>query len=559
MHSAAIHEMTQHGHTRGSEGDPTLPAIGSVIAGKYRVDRVVGSGGMGVVLGATHLELGQEVAIKVLTVADDDARRDEARERFLREGRATAALHSDHVVRVYDVGTLTDGAPFMVMELLRGNDLAKVLQQSGPLSIELACDCVRQAAEAIACAHAQRIVHRDLKPANLFLTQRSDGSALVKVLDFGISKTTRADLERLTGELTLDRSVLGTPFYMSPEQVRDAKHVDERTDIWSLGLILHELLAGSPAFHGSTLPGLCAAITADPPAALRLKRPEVPVDLEDIVLRCLQKDPARRYQSARQLCERLSPWTGRTESGQPLPVAADRSRALDAELSQLRDGSTVSLNPDGGTLASAVFTKSGRQRSSAAGASATGPVAPTGTAPGGSHRLTPRSRDLLLLGATASALLLAALLLQIFAARRPAPEPDRNAAVATQLAPPAPAASAPVASAESRTFSLYIDSRPTEAQVFEADEQVGTTPLRIDVHSASVANTPRTFTVRKDGYLPYTIAQGSSAKDERVLAALTPMPAALKPNPRLPSSKPAPKVAATSAASASSGDIFLQR
>ncbi|HEY3255496.1 MAG TPA: serine/threonine-protein kinase, partial [Polyangiaceae bacterium] len=204
------------------DGAASLPAIGEVIVGKYRVDSVLGSGGMGIVLCATHLALGQRVAIKVLTVSDEDARRDEARERFLREGRATAALVSDHVVRVYDVGMLANGAPFMVMELLRGKDLARTLQEQGPLSIERACDCVRQAAEAIACAHAQGIVHRDLKPSNLFLTQRSDGTPLVKVLDFGISKTMGSELSRVTGDLTAERSVLGTPFYMSPEQVRDA-------------------------------------------------------------------------------------------------------------------------------------------------------------------------------------------------------------------------------------------------------------------------------------------------------------------------------------------------
>ena len=378
------------------DGVPSIPAIGAVVAGKYRVDSVVGTGGMGVVLCATHLELGQRVAIKVLTVPDDDARRDEARERFLREGRATAALLSDHVVRVYDVGTLATGAPFMVMELLRGQDLARVLEQQGQLAIELACDCVRQAADAIASAHAQGIVHRDLKPSNLFLTQRSDGSALVKVLDFGISKTTNPALEPLTGNLTATRSVLGTPFYMSPEQVRDAKKVDLRTDIWSLGLILHELLSGSPAFEGTTLPGVCAAIAADPPAALRLKRPEVPVEVEAIVLKCLEKEPARRFQSARELVLRLAPWTGRAETAIS-PKLSDRTTRSSplfelAELAGLRDGSTVSLTPPPGTstLASAVFTQSGERvvvggvnHSKLAAARALLAARPASTSPGG--------------------------------------------------------------------------------------------------------------------------------------------------------------------------------
>jgi serine/threonine protein kinase len=355
--------MSPHSFSAELDDAPALPGVGDVIAGKYRVDSILGTGGMGKVFGATHLELGQKVAIKVLTVQEDDSRRDEARERFLREGRATAALVSDHVVRVYDVGTLETGAPFMVMEALRGQDLAQTVQRGGPLPIELAADCVRQAAEAIACAHREGIVHRDLKPSNLFLTQRSDGSPLVKVLDFGISKSMQAELDPTSGSLTATRSVLGTPFYMSPEQVRDAKKVDFRTDIWSLGLILHELLSGSPAFDGSTLPGVCAAIAADPPAALRLKRPEVPVELEAIVLKCLQKDPMRRYQSASSLVAALAPWTGRADSNlAPLNDATIRSAPPSQILEELHSGATVSLSrANSGTMASAQLTRSGER------------------------------------------------------------------------------------------------------------------------------------------------------------------------------------------------------
>ncbi len=345
--------------------DRATPAIGDVISGKYRIDSILGTGGMGKVFGATHLGLGQKVAIKVLIVEPDDSRRDEAQERFLREGRATAALVSDHVVRIYDVGTLDSGAPFMVMEQLRGNDLAQLLQRTGPFAVDLAADCVRQAASAIAAAHAQGIVHRDLKPSNLFLTQRSDGSPLIKVLDFGISKNMQAELEPLTGSLTATRSVLGTPFYMSPEQVRDAKKVDFRTDIWSLGLILHELLSGSPAFEGSTLPGVCASIAADPPAALRLKRPEVPVELEQIVLKCLEKDPLRRFQTAAALVDKLAPWTGRAESGVLSPLSDATIRSSPATMNRLEllhQGETLSeLSSDTGTMASAKLTQSGER------------------------------------------------------------------------------------------------------------------------------------------------------------------------------------------------------
>ena len=574
--------MNQHANTAEFEGAPVTPAIGDVIAGKYRVESVVGSGGMGVVLCATHLELGQRVAIKVLTVPEEDARRDEARERFLREGRATAALVSDHVVRIYDVGTLSSGAPFMVMELLRGQDLARTLQQGGPLAVELACDCVRQASDAISCAHAHGIVHRDLKPSNLFLTQRSDGSPLVKVLDFGISKTTGSELEPLTGNLTETRSVLGTPFYMSPEQVRDAKKVDVRTDIWSLGLILHELLSGSPAFEGTTLPGVCAAIAADPPAALRLKRPEVPIEVEAIVLKCLEKDPNRRFQSARELYNRLTPWTGRAESGLPSPLsdATIRSSSLPFDLTELRDGSTVALGPassaDSGTLASAGFAQSGER---VVGSTVPAhskfdstltevapdkpPVAVVAAAPSGPGLGKPAT---IALGASAVlglGLIIAWSLASGSAAPPLAKLPAAESSpVAAQLPPAVP------------TFTVLIESTPAGAQVFEGDSLLGTTPLRVLVNPAKGPPLPRTFDVRHTGYLPYTIVQGASATDQHVLAELqaepsaigaqkstsqTPLPA-VTPTPTLAVKKrPAAPKAAPSEPPKPDRDIFMQR
>jgi len=555
--------MIKPADTKELEGESSIPAIGEVIVGKYRVDSVVGSGGMGIVLSATHLELGQRVAIKVLTVSDQDERRDEARERFLREGRATAQLVSDHVVRVYDVGTLENGAPFMVMELLRGQDLAHTLQQHGPLSIERACDCVRQAAEAIACAHANGIVHRDLKPSNLFLTQRSDGTPLVKVLDFGISKTTGSESERAPSNLTAERSVLGTPFYMSPEQVRDAKAVDLRTDIWSLGLILHELLSGSPAFEGTTLPGVCASIAADPPAALRLKRSEVPVEVEAIVLKCLEKDAAKRFQSARELIASLSPWTGRAESPSLSNATMRSSSSLGLELEELRAGSTVALSarPDAGTLASAVFTRSGPRLIGSRAADhskhdptlAEAPLSPSST----SHpvnSLTRRRKAALVAG---GALLLALSYLAVRGA--PRTSETQAATTAALAAPHVPQpvslpASAPVSPA-SPAFRLQIDSNPAGAEVFEEGRLLGSTPIQLSVESARTGQTARTFSLRKAGYLPYTIVQSAAEKDAHVLAELVAERIA-KPRPSL-KKPPASKAPSTEAKSGS--DIFMQR
>jgi serine/threonine-protein kinase len=277
---------------------------------------------MGVVLAAQHLQLGQKVAIKLLLA--NSTEREPASTRFLREARAAAGLHSDHVVRIYDLGTLESGVPFMVMELLRGSDLGTVIETRGPLPVNLALEYVLQACDAIAEAHALGIIHRDLKPSNLFLTRRSDGEPLIKVLDFGISKALGPD-SQLEGELTATRTVLGSPFYMSPEQVRDSKNVDSRSDVWALGVILQELITGEPAFFADTFPGICAAIVADPPVSIRAQRSDVPEEVEAIVRRCLEKNPRDRYQSVPELMRALEALLPRRSRSLPSvrPVARE--------------------------------------------------------------------------------------------------------------------------------------------------------------------------------------------------------------------------------------------
>jgi serine/threonine-protein kinase len=242
---------------------------------------------MGVVVSALHLELDQRVAVKFLLAQIASP---EAVARFVREARAAVKIRSEHVARVIDVGRLGDGAPYMVMEYLEGRDLAAQLAH-GPLPIEDAVDYVIQAADAMAEAHAEGIVHRDLKPANLFLTWRSDGAPVIKVLDFGISKLQTPDSEL---SLTRTSAVMGSPVYMSPEQARAVHSVDARTDIWSLGIILFELVSGRTPFRGSTLPELITAIAMDAPEPLRKLRPDAPEELELVISRCLEKDRTRR-------------------------------------------------------------------------------------------------------------------------------------------------------------------------------------------------------------------------------------------------------------------------
>lgn len=286
------------------EATATIPAPGEVIAGKYQVEQTLGDGGMGVVLAARHLQLGRRVALKFLKA--EATTQPFARQRFLREAQAASSIHSEHVARVIDVGTLDDERPYMVMEHLVGTDLARLLPQTR-LSIEDAVGYLIQACEAIASAHAVGVVHRDLKPSNLFLARCADGSPLIKVLDFGIAKA--IDTDRLVdGSLTTTGTALGSPMYMSPEQVRDAKVVDRRTDIWGLGATLFELLAGRPPFDADTIPALCAKIVADAPEPLCALRTDVPQSLEDVVLVCLRKDPTKRYANVGELAEALEPF-----------------------------------------------------------------------------------------------------------------------------------------------------------------------------------------------------------------------------------------------------------
>jgi tRNA A-37 threonylcarbamoyl transferase component Bud32 len=275
---------------------------GDILAAKYRVDRVLGAGGMGVVVAATHLQLDQRVALKFLVDRGID---EQASFRFLREARAVVRLRSENVVRVLDTGSLDNGQPYIVMELLEGRDLAQELSARGPVSVVEAVDWVLQACEGIAEAHAAGIVHRDLKPANLFLTRRADRSVLIKVLDFGIAKV--LDLQRAPDySLTKTATLMGSPHYMSPEQIRNAKSVDQRADIWALGIVLYELLTGSAPFSATTAPALLAQIVADPPRPLRPLRPEVPKALEAVIARCLEKEPARRFADIPELARELS-------------------------------------------------------------------------------------------------------------------------------------------------------------------------------------------------------------------------------------------------------------
>jgi len=272
--------------------------VGQVFLGKYRVEQLLGQGGMGVVARCTHLALNEQVALKMLR--PDVLQDEEATSRFMREAQAAVKLRSEYVARVTDVGTFENGVPYMVMEYLDGQDLGVVLHEQGKISVQWATELMLQAAEALAEAHSIGIVHRDVKPTNLFVTWRPDGSSLVKVLDFGISKSPMGtDMQ-----LTQTQSLLGTPAYMSPEQMRSARLVDQRTDIWSLGTVMYELIEGHRPFEAESFSEMCVKVAVDTP----LPMVNTPPALQQVVLRCLAKTPEQRYPSMADLGRDLVPF-----------------------------------------------------------------------------------------------------------------------------------------------------------------------------------------------------------------------------------------------------------
>lgn len=295
---------------RESESGTALLKVGDLLAGKYRVQRILGEGGMGVVVAAHHELLDQHVAVKLLyqDVADR-----EAQSRLLLEARACAKLQSEHVARVVDVDTGADGLPFIVMELLEGADLCQLADARGAMPSWLVVDYILQALEGLAHAHARGIVHRDLKPSNLFLANRADGAQILKILDFGISKSSDTSSDRSGArtramQLTGGQAVLGSPPYMSPEQVRSPKTVDPRTDIWSLGIVMYELLTNSMPFGGGQMNETFAQILEREPQPIRNIVSGVPEGLERVVARCLAKNRERRFADVGELARAIAPY-----------------------------------------------------------------------------------------------------------------------------------------------------------------------------------------------------------------------------------------------------------
>jgi len=516
-------------------------AFQELIAGKYRIEGEIGHGAMGVVLAATHVDLDQRVAIKLLHAhAADDP---ESLARFLQEARAAAKIHSEHVARVIDVGTLENGRSYIVMEHLEGCDLAEVLATDSPLPVPVAVSYALEVCEGLAAAHAAGVIHRDLKPANIFLAHQADLSFTLKVLDFGVSKILRgSDAPPLEphAAVTHTGQIFGSPAYMSPEQLRSAGRVDARADIWALGVVLYQMLAGELPFGKGSMADLMAAIVRDPPAPLRLSRPEVPEALENAVLRCLAKSPEDRYRSVADLALALLPF-----GPEGAATRVERiGRMLEPQSRRRAERRPTPLTPSfqARALEPASSAPTGTLSS---GDAVQKLVAPPPAPPSreGDEVQSParvdRGRVLVALG---GALLLAlALVVVLLASRtpRPADLDARSAPPAACVSIPAPAAlvagtaSAPAEEARPAPAEVAINvtSAPPGTKVYLGDTLVGAAPGEVRLARGSDKVTLRLVA---EGHVP---AEMTIVPDiDRVLAVeLKRLPApSTRPKPTVP-------------------------
>ena len=445
-----------------------------MLAGKYRVDRVLGAGGMGMVVAARHLDLNKLVALKFML--SSAAQNPEAAHRFVQEARSAAQLRSEHVAHVSDYGTLETGEPYIVIEYLEGEDLGDLLSRSGPLAIGFAVELMQQACEAMEEAHASGIIHRDIKPQNMFLTKRRKGTACLKVLDFGLSKVA------LTGEApaglhqTNTAALLGSPLYMSPEQMRSARGVDHRADIWSLGATMYELLVGQPPFPADSLMDLCVKLANERPRPLRDLRPEIPPGLEWAVLHCLEADPKARFQTVAEFSAALTPFASSVAAGTVAYGASPAAAPPPTPAAAVSNDRFANTGNDAPALGSAQ-------------------LAPSGSANWGATQAPKPKRSLLPVGLALGALALGGVgwLLRGGASSDAAPEPSANAAIsaAAPIIAAAPATIAPTPASAVPELAAAPAPAPSTAPVASAVAPVVAAPAAAAVAAKPVNNKPR--------------------------------------------------------------------
>jgi serine/threonine protein kinase len=442
------------------------PLVGTVLDGKFRIQKALASGASGDVYEAVHLGLGSLVAVKVLRPGVPETAHIR-RKRFVREARVAARIQSDHVVRVFDIVAPESGPIYIVMELLSGETLAERVKRVGAMSPAEAVGYMIQAARPLAQMHDEGIVHRDVKPSNVFLARDADGRERIKLLDFGVA----AFQQPVRGEssITLTDAIVGTPRYMAPEQVRASKEIDARADVWALGVTLYELLAGSPPFDGQTVLAVLNQIEQQEPRLLAERQPGVSIELASVVHRCLAKDPARRPADARALGEALAPFVGdvsRTE-----PPARRPSDPLDLSLS---DDNVEVLS--GRTKPAATLSALATKRNLALAAAAMGALA----------------------------------LILVAASRRPSPVPVTEVAKAPELTPTTVAGTSAITAASERAPS-------------PGGSLVTTAPVLHDgatAHRGATAEPPRPAAPTKRPGKPPTrspkVARPASEDDDRI-------------------------------------------
>jgi serine/threonine-protein kinase len=529
-------------------------AVGQIISGRFRVEHVIGIGSMGIVLAARHLELDERVAIKFIRAEMQAV--PGVLSRFAREAKAAASIKSEHIAQVFDVGTADGIGPYIVMEYLEGRDLAAVLELEGRLPIRRAVHYVMQACEALAVAHSGGITHRDIKPENLFLTRQGDLER-IKLLDFGISKAA------LTGKVfgdelsSADNScLLGTPLYMSPEQIRANVEIDHRSDIWSLGAVLYELITARSAFVAESVRQVWTRILETSPTPLVTYCPEAPATLQAVIDRCLEKDPARRFQNVAELAIALLPfapsrarlYAQRTSSilgarsdsvlpaplPSPLPLSASQSVALPLPLPLTR-----SSHPGGAAAASRSYLA----------LPVSDVTAPPVFGQHASQASVQQSSKGQLVAAVAVAGLLGALFMVWFGSRRIEPSASPVDPISVRAAQPWPgeAASAPQPEPLLTSRAVLIESQPSGALVSVGGQAIGVTPL-----STLLPVGTQQLTIAKPGFQTQQAfvqldAAPSSAKAVRTRVVLQPSPAPVAaPAPAAPV-RPAPAKPARSA------------
>ncbi len=525
-------------------------APGDIIADKYRVERLLGSGGMGEVVAARHVQLDELVAVKSLHVTL--AMQAEHVTRFLREGRAAVKIKSEHVARVIDVGTMANGAPYMAMELLVGNDLSELLRSEGPLPVSEAIEFVLQACEALAEAHALGIVHRDLKPANLFLSARADGSSCVKILDFGISKLA-ASIEGAA--LTTTNGMLGSPLYMCPEQLQNPKDVDSRADIWALGVILYELVSGARPFTGESMPQLVLNILTQTPEPLSSLVADCPKGIDEVVLRCLARDPKARYPNVHAFATALAPFAppeaivsieriarvvtadtsprrSRTTNRNPVSIADALQKKLEdkkqedaaAVAKKLEESGNEATLASPSQLGAAMF--SGSSTTGASSVSTRPEPTPVVAAPAKQRSALP-----LVLGGALGAVAIGAIALLAMrgSGSTPTPPPESPKAAASMSASPAPSATASVApTAKATETAATPTAGPTAIVAPVASPSAAVPPTPTVAPTAPTANPTKLKTTPTASAAPSAIATASAAPTAAT-TAITPPPANCNP------------------------------